>query len=147
MKTSRTVALVLGLGWAASLAMPVAQLGTGDGEMWYGWTVLLLGWLGFFLGQFAWIANFLFAAALILLVRGRPPLVWGLMVGVLTSLLAAHALSWTKVFETGGGTAPVMSYGPGYDLWIAVTFFAGAALCLAALREIRPSTEGVEVLP
>lgn len=142
MKASwRALALVLGLGWAVSLALPVGSFGGSEGEIWYGWVVLLLGWLGFFLGQFAWIANFLFAAALILLVRGRPPLVWGMMIGVLTSLLAAHALSWTSVIRTGGGSNPVLAYGPGYDLWIAVTFAAGVALCIASLREVRLSSE------
>jgi hypothetical protein len=139
MTSWRAVALVLGLGWAASLALPVATFGGGAGEIWYGWAVLLLGWLGVFLGQFAWVANFLFAAVIILLVRGRPPLVWGLMIGVLTSLLAAHALSWTTIFRTGGGTAPVLGYGLGYDLWVAVTFAGGLALCVAALCEVRPT--------
>jgi hypothetical protein len=138
MKTSwRSIALVLGLGWAASLALPVATFGDAHGELWYGWAVLLLGWLGFFLGQFGWIANLLFAATIILLVRGRPPLVWGLMIGVLTSLLAAHALSWTSIYQTGGGTAPIMAYWSGYYLWVLVTFAAGAALCLAALNDVR----------
>jgi hypothetical protein len=138
MKTSwRTIALVLGSGWAASLALPVATFGEAQGELWYGWTVLVLGWLGFFLGQFAWAANLLFAAALVLLVRGRPPLVWGLMIGVLTSLLAAHALSWTTIYQTGGGTASVLAYWSGYYLWVLVTFAGGAALCLASLGEVR----------
>jgi len=143
MKTS-TLAVVLGLGWVASLALPVATFGAAEGETWYGWSVLLFGWLGFFLGQFAWIANFLFATALILLVRGRPPLVWGLMVGVLTSALAAHALSWDVVYQTGGGTAPVLSYWSGYYLWVAVTFAAGAALCAAAVvTERRVERSGI----
>jgi hypothetical protein len=138
MKASwRTISWVLGLGWAASLALPVATFGEGSGELWYGWTMLLLGWLGFFLGQFAWLANLLFAAALVLLARGRPPLVWGMMLGALTSMLAVHALSWTKVHRTGGGTVDVLAYGSGYWLWVAVTFAAGAALCAAALQDVR----------
>lgn len=137
MTSWRTIAIILSLGWAASLALPVASLGPGAGETWHGWTVLLLGWLGFFLGQFAWIANALFAVVLIMLVRGRPPLVWGLMVGVLTSLLAAHALSWTHVFRERGETSPVLHYGLGYDLWIAVTFAGGIALSLAAIQNAR----------
>ncbi|HZG46668.1 MAG TPA: hypothetical protein VEZ41_10475 [Allosphingosinicella sp.] len=147
MKTSRrTISIILGLGWAASLALPVATLGDGQGELWYGWTVLLLGWLGIFLGQFAWIANFLFAAALLLLVRGRPPLVWGMMIGVLTSLLAAHALSWTTIYQTGGGTAPILAYWSGFYLWVLVTFLGGAALCVASIEEVRhsgPATRAV----
>ncbi len=139
MTSWRTVSLVLVLGWAASLALPVATFGLEAGETWSGWAVLLLGWLGFFLGQFAWIANLLFAAVIILLVRGRPPLVWGLMMGVLTSLLAVHALNWTSVYQTGGGLAPIVSFGLGYYLWIAATFAAGAALCFAALAQARPS--------
>ena len=138
MKTSwRTISIVLGLAWAASLALPVATFGDDQGEHWYGWAVLLLGWLGFFLGEFAWIANFTFAAALILLVRGRPPLVWGMMVGVLTSMLAAHALTWTQIFQTGGGVAPVLAYWSGYYLWVPATFAGGIALCVASLREVR----------
>jgi hypothetical protein len=133
MTSWRTAAFVLGLGWAASLALPVATLGDGPGELWYGWAVLLLGWLGFFLGQFAWVANLLFAMALVMLVRGRPPLVWGLMIGVLTSMLAAHALSWTSVFREGGSIAPVLAYGTGYYLWVVVTFAGGVILCAAAL--------------
>lgn len=128
----RAIAIVLGVGWVAALALPVATFGHGEGERWAGWAVLCLGWLGFLLGQFAWIANFLFAGALILLVRGRPPLVWGLMVGVLTSLLAAHALTFRQVFGNEGVT-PVLAYGAGYYLWIGVTFLAGVALCLAAV--------------
>lgn len=138
MKTSwRTISIILGLAWTASLALPVATFGDGQGELWYGWTVLLLGWLGFFLGQFAWIANFLFAAALVMLVRGRPPLVWGMMLGVLTSMLAVHSLSWTQVYQTGGGVAPILSYWSGYYLWVLATFAAGAALCAASLSEVR----------
>ena len=138
MKTSwRTIAWVLGTAWAASLALPVATFGEAQGELWYGWSVLLLGWLGFFLGQFAWIANALFAAALIMLVRGRPPLVWGLMIGVLTSLLAVHALSWTEVYQNGGGTAPVLAYWSGYYLWVLATSAGGIALCMAAVLEER----------
>ncbi len=142
MKTSwRTVAIVLGLGWTASLALPVATIGEGTGELWHGWAVLLLGWLGFFLGQYAWAANLLFAMALILLVRGRPPLIWGLMIGVLTSLLAAHALAWTDVHRSGGGTVPILAYWSGYYLWVATTFAAGAALCGAAVTGERRIVE------
>ena len=141
MKTSwRTISIVLGLAWAASLALPAATFGNEQGELWYGWAVLLLGWLGFFLGEFAWAANFLFAAALILLVRGRPPLVWGMMIGVLTSMLAADALTWNQVYQTGGGVAPVLAYWSGYYLWVLATFTAGVALCAASLREVRAPT-------
>lgn len=129
----RTLAIVLGLGWAASLALPVATFGAGEGEIWYGWSVLLGGWLGFFFGQFAWLANLLFGIALVLLVRGGPPLVWGLMMGVLTTMLAAHALAWDTVYRDGGGSAPVLAYWSGYYLWIAVTLAAGAGLCAAAV--------------
>lgn len=132
----RAVAIVLGLGWTAALALPVATFGEGAGERWDGWAVLCLGWLGFMLGQFAWVANLLFAAALVLLVRGRPPLVWGLMIGVLTSLLAAHALGFTQVYSRDG-VMPVLAYGAGYYLWIGVVFLGGVALCLAALGGVR----------
>lgn len=132
----RAVAILLGLGWTAALMLPVATFGLGPGEEWAGWAVLCLGWLGFLLGQFAWVANFLFAVALILLVRGRPPLVWGLMIGVLTSLLAAHALGFTRVYSNDG-VMPVLAYGAGYYLWIGVVFLGGVALCLAALGEAR----------
>lgn len=140
MKTSwRAVAVLLGLGWAATMVLPVAVFGPAEGETWSGWTVLLLGWIGLLVGQFAWLANFLFAAALILLFRSRPPLVWGLMIGLLTSLLAVQALTWTQIIETRGSMVEVMGYGPGYYLWIAVTFLGGAALCLASLAEARPA--------
>jgi hypothetical protein len=138
MKTSwRTISIVLGVTWAASLALPVATFGDGHGELWYGWTMLLFGWLGLFLGQFAWAANFLLGTCLILLARGRPPLVWGLMIGALTSLLAVHALSWTHVVQSGGGLAPVLAYWSGYYLWVLVTFAGGAALCVACVREMQ----------
>jgi hypothetical protein len=141
MKTMwRTLGWTLTAGWVVTLALPVASFGTAEGETWFGWAVLLLGWLGFFLGQFAWLANFLFAAAIIMLIRGRPPLVWGLMIGVLTSLLALHALSWNFVYQTGGGTGPILAYGSGYYLWILVTFAAGLGVFAAALQDVRAAS-------
>ena len=89
-----------------------------------------------------WVRICLFAAALVLLVRGRPPLVWGLMMGVLTSLLAAHALGFNRV-QTQDGVMPVLAYGAGYYLWIGVTFLGGVALCLAALSGVRQETVAV----
>ena len=95
----RLAALLLALAWCVSLALPVATFGPGADETWAGWAVLMLGWLGFMLGQFAWLANFLFIAALILMSLRRPPLVWSLVIGGATSLLALHSLSWTWVYR------------------------------------------------
>ena len=137
----RLAALLLALAWCVSLALPVATFGPGADETWAGWAVLMLGWLGFMLGQFAWLANFLFIAALILMSLRRPPLVWSLVIGGATSLLALHSLSWTWVYRNEGpATAPsaVLGYGSGYYVWIAATVAAGALLCAAAL--LRPRT-------
>ena len=137
----RLAALLLALAWCVSLALPVATFGPGADEIWAGWAVLMLGWLGFMLGQFAWLANFLFIAALILMSLRRPPRVWSLVIGGATSLLALHALSWTWVYRNEGpATEPsaVLGYGAGYYLWIAATVAAGALLCAAAL--LRPRT-------
>ena len=139
----RLAALLLALAWCVSLALPVATFGPGADETWAGWAVLMLGWLGFMLGQFAWLANFLFIAALILMSLRRPPLVWSIVIGAATSLLALHALSWTWVYRNEGpATAPsaVLGYGAGYYLWIAATVAAGAVLCAAALLRPRTAT-------
>jgi hypothetical protein len=36
-------------------------------DTWFGWTALLLGWLGFFVGSVAWLANLSLAVAVFFL--------------------------------------------------------------------------------
>jgi hypothetical protein len=137
-------ALALVLGWAASLALPVATFGPGADETWAGWAVLMLGWLGFLTGQFAWLANFSFVACLFLLIRPRAPGTFGLIIGGTTLALALHALSWSWVYRNEGSAAvptQIAGYHAGYYVWIASTAGAGALLLLHGLlsRRKRPA--------
>ena len=129
-------AVALVLAWAASLAMPVATFGAGADETWAGWAVLMLGWLGFLTGQFAWLGNFGFVACLFLLIRPKAPGRTGLIIGGVTLALALHGLGWSWVYRNDGPAAvptPIEGYHAGYYLWIASTAGAGALLLVYAL--------------
>ena len=133
-------ALALIAGWAASLAMPVATLGPGEGETWAGWAVLMLGWLGLMTGQVSWLANFGFLACLFMLIRPKPPGVAGLIVGGPTLALALHGLGWSWVYRNQGSAAvptQIAGYHAGYYVWMASTAGAGALLLLYALLSRR----------
>ena len=133
-------AIALVLCWGFSLTLPVATFGSGAGEIWAGWAVLMLGWLGLLTGQLAWLANFGFVACLFLMIRPRPPGNFGLIVGGCTLALAVHGLGWAWVYRNQGSAAlptPIVAYHAGYYLWIATTAAAGALLFAYGLTSRR----------
>ena len=130
----KLLAAALALGWAISLALPVAVTGSGPDDVWPGFAVLIIGPLGVLVMQFAWFANLLLVPALIFLIQKRPPRVLGIVFSVLLVLLALNALTWDRIH---GDNAEAMSlhYGAGYYLWLGVVLGTAAALLLRLLTE------------
>lgn len=117
-------------------------------ETWFGWTALILGWLGILLGSVAWLANFALGLTLIFLLCG---LRWtSLICSTLTILLSLDLfrLFSTKIptDEAGVGQATLQPLEIGAWLWfasIAAAFLAAWILFLAP-REGVQGTVGLE---
>ena len=92
-----------------------------DKDTWPGIQVLLLGWQGVFLGQFAWFANAFWLLSLLLVFLRR----WLLAVGstFLALLVALDALSFVgttvPLDEAFVNTMLFQSYSIGYYAWMA----------------------------
>lgn len=119
------VALV-GVLYAGSLILPAIHL---KGEpSWPGWHVLLMGWMGMLIGQFAWLANLLLALWLpLVLTRQR----WAAFATALLALVVAlHCFTFFNaeipMDEAGVRKATMLGYGPALWLWL------GALVCGAA---------------
>jgi hypothetical protein len=92
-----------------------------DKETWPGIQVLVLGWQGVFLGQFAWFANAFWSLSLLLVFFRRWFLT--LVATFITFLISLDALSFvgTKVplDEAFVNTMFFQSYHVGYYVWMA----------------------------
>lgn len=117
-------------------------------EVWDGGEVLCLGWLGFFLGQFAWLANWpLLASAVLLFFRKRTPSVICAGVALLISL-NTFTLFGIEIPGDEGGVNKLFlkSLREGTWLWFAsilVMLIGGFIAKLAPRKEGDP----VPVLP
>lgn len=86
-----------------------------------GFVALLIGWLGLFVGQFAWFANLFWGLGLLLLLLGRPKgaivvIAVGLLIGLHTFALIGEELPG----DEGGVTRTIVSSaGPGTYLWLS----------------------------
>jgi hypothetical protein len=98
-----------------------------DKETWRGYEVLLIGWQGVFLGQFAWFANIFWALSLLLVFFRR----WFLTIAAtgLTFLIALDAFSLlgTKIplDEAFVNTMIFQSYHIGFYFWLASLIAVG----------------------
>lgn len=98
-----------------------------DKETWNGLQVLVIGWQGIFLGQFAWYANPFWALSLLLAFFRR----WFLTVAasVMAFLIALDALSFVNtrvpLDEAFVNTMVFQSYHVGFYFWLASLAWAG----------------------
>jgi hypothetical protein len=63
-------------------------------ETWFGWTTLLLGWLGILVGSVAWLANFVLGLTLIFLMCG---LRWATLISSAVTFLLS--LDFSPIFS------------------------------------------------
>jgi hypothetical protein len=109
------VSLVL---YAAACVTPAMVF---DKETYYGYQVLLMGWMGLFLGQIGWYANLLWLLSLLLAFFRRWLLT--LIMTVLTVLVASDAFSFVgaKVpLDEGNVNSMIFNYyHVGFYLWLA----------------------------
>jgi hypothetical protein len=107
-------------------------------DTWFGWTALLLGWLGIVVGSVAWLANFVLGLTLILLMCG---LRWATLISSAVTVLLS--MDFFPIFsanipadEGGVGRAVLRPAGIGVWLWFAsiAASFAGAWILFLAPR-------------
>jgi len=112
-----------------------------DKQTWRGYEVLLGGWMGVFLGQFAWFAHFFWWLALVLAFFRR----WFLTIA-LTALAFFIALD---AFSFVGKTVPLdeafvntmifKSYDVGFYFWLASILAVGiGALAVWVIERVAP---------
>ena len=132
--------LVLGLTFVLYLiacSTPALYLTGGDKERWFGFEVLVFGWLGALIGQFAWFANLLLLLAIALLLFRR----WiaTLVCSLLATSLALHTIvifSQDIPLDEGGVRhAEVIGLGVGFYIWLLSLLSIGAGAILLRQRE------------
>jgi hypothetical protein len=112
-------------------------------DTWFGWTALLLGWLGIFVGSVAWLANFMLGLTLIFLLIG---LRWATLISSAISVLLS--LDFFPVFSANipadeGGVGRAVLRSPEIGVWfwfasMAVALIAGLVLFLAPRTSLPP---------
>ena len=114
-------------------------------EIWFGWTALVLGWLGIMVGSVAWLANFVLGLTVVFLVSG---LRWASLIGsTLTVLLSLDffRLFPAKIPADEGGVGQSVLQPPEIGAWlwfasIAAAFLAAWVLFLAPRTHPRMDT-------
>lgn len=88
-------------------------------ENWYGWKVLLMGWLGVFFYQFGWLANPLYIVNLGLLAKRlwRPTTILGI-VTLAVGLNTLFLFNQKVPYDGSGATAQLKSLQIGFYFWI-----------------------------
>lgn len=91
-----------------------------------GYAILMMGWMGVFVGQFGWFLNLLLWPALVLAAsRSSVRQSRKLGLAALMMVLVADALFWRDMYGDDGAT-PIPVFGTGYYLWFAVMVASGA---------------------
>jgi hypothetical protein len=96
-----------------------------SGDTWFGWTALVLGWLGILVGSVAWLANFLLGLTLIFLLCG---LRWATLISSAITLLVS--LDFFPLFSANipadeGGVGRAVLRPPEIGTWLWFTSIAG----------------------
>lgn len=117
--------------WLCSLALPVAIMGPSSDNIFPGWFILIMGWLGLLVGQLGWFANIAFLASLGILAFSRTRTLWGSALSLVLTALAADGLLWHEMYGDNG-SAPIQAFGAGYYLWFAAMVGAGTSLACCA---------------
>jgi hypothetical protein len=107
--------------YAISCALPALEFNDPENPVYFGFHVLIIGWLGTFIGQFGWFANlFLIVPVFLLLIRR-----WvGAFVGAMLSLgiaLLSLMLFHQNVPANEGGTREIQlqHLRIGFYVWLA----------------------------
>jgi hypothetical protein len=117
--------------WGAAICLPSAFLAPPQGGMLPGLALLVTGWAGYSVGQFAWFANLPFLVALGLILGRSTSTLFNSIVAGLIIGLASDAWLWRAFYGEVSPTLIVKAFGPGFYSWIAAMY--GAALTLAWL--------------
>lgn len=136
MKLKVALVVVWILLWTASLLLPVAIMGPDPDNVFPGWLILLMGWMGPFAGHFGWFANLVFPAVVVLpLIRPTPVIANSIALAVQIPL-AINALFWDRMYGDNG-SGPIESFGLGYYLWFTAIFGSALVLLIVTVAEIR----------
>lgn len=107
--------------FALACATPCLEMSQKSDPVWYGLRILILGWMGFLAGQFAWFANPLWVIGLCLLAFRK----WSAAVVVsgLSLLLALNTLALfvmpLPADESKVNTTSLVRLRIGFYLWLA----------------------------
>ena len=132
------VAAALLAGWAASLPLLVAVVQHRERlDEYPGWAVLLLGILGTLIAQVGWWGNpvLLGACAMLAFSRETPRPGTLLILAALLAVCLVSAYLWRSVMDDSG-IYPIIAYGPGYYVWMAVVALCTCWLALLALCRV-----------
>ncbi|MGQ0557980.1 MAG: hypothetical protein ACT4OE_00075 [Sphingosinicella sp.] len=139
---SRIFVGFIGSVWGLSLVLPVVAFAQPSGEqVWQGWSILALGWMGLFGLQFGWLANPFFIAACALIATGKDAGRWQMAIGILMVLLLIDAWTWNQM-PTEMGYVPVTRYYSGYFIWFLPVGSAAIWLLTFSLKRRKAAAPG-----
>lgn len=132
----RLLVLAISLAfYLTACALPAMTLENRD--VWYGWATLLMGWMGLFIGQFGWLANFPYLAALITLLCRQ----WR-TTAILTAvafLIGLHAFALLNreipLDEGGVNKGTIVAIGMAPWVWLASIVLPGVGALMLRERE------------
>jgi hypothetical protein len=103
---------------------------------WYpGWIIFLMGWMGPFIGQFGWFANFLVPIAVVdRASNSRVSRRSAKAAAAMLLLLAINSAFWQNI-PNDASLGPITSYGIGYYFWMAAVLLSAASLTLSRNSE------------
>ncbi|HPQ94267.1 MAG: hypothetical protein KDI44_04160 [Thiothrix sp.] len=126
-----SIALFLGgLAWVFSFFLPVFHTATDSID---GYWVFISGWMGLVVFQFAWLANLLIPAAVILMHRAP---IWAALIASLALLTATQAF-WFEFIPDSVHSIPVTGLGEGFWFWYASIVLMGIGVFFGA-DEVEP---------
>ena len=121
-------------------ALHFVNSGNGPDPM-NGFNILMIGWMGVFVGQFAWFANpFILLSGIVFLFRQWLASILVILVGLAISLNTFTLFGQEiPADEANVNKLSLVSLGPGYYLWIAsmVVILGGAIVLWIASRAAR----------
>lgn len=135
-KPAKLEAGILAALWGLSLLLPVMAMGPAKQNVFPGWGILMIGWLGVLVFQFGWYANLAFLASIGLLLSSKRRTAWVLTAPAALMILTADALTWREMYGDNG-SGPIQSFAAGYYVWIAVMIGTAATLTWRYARYMR----------
>lgn len=139
---SQAVAFFSAAVYFVSLWLPALEYDlnppNGPVESYYGWTLLLLGWLeslSLSIRGVAWLANPVYYLGLIAMLIRRYG--WATVIQIVAIGLASASFAVQSVMiDEGGHEAAVVGLGPGFWLWYSSILISGAASFIFAVMPI-----------